>query len=55
MKKQSRSMPGGGPVAPGSYDVGDQIPSKATDVWFDGRELHNAYPVLQLALRGEIL
>jgi len=36
----------------------EQIPSDATDVWFDGRngrELHNAYPVLQLALYQEIL
>ena len=36
----------------------EQIPSEATDVWFDGRsgrELRNAYPVLQLALYQEIL
>jgi alpha-glucosidase (family GH31 glycosyl hydrolase)/4-amino-4-deoxy-L-arabinose transferase-like glycosyltransferase len=36
----------------------EEIPSRAADVWFDGRngrELRNAYPVLQLALYEEIL
>jgi alpha-glucosidase (family GH31 glycosyl hydrolase) len=36
----------------------EEIPSQADDLWFDGRngrELHNAYPVLQLALYEEIL